>query len=1307
MREETSSVHPPRPGEHIDGRFELRGRVGAGGMGEVFQALDTKTGRLIALKIIRDTSDHNRLEQEARALAELHHPAIVKPVASGATRQGEPYLAMEWLEGEDLSVLLRRRRLGIGEALALTRRVASALGEAHARGMIHRDIKPANLFIEHDDVTQVRLLDFGIARFLGQTRRTRTGSLVGTPGYMAPEQARGDKELTPALDVFSLGCVLFEVLAGRPAFEGQHVMAILAKVIFMEAPPLEAHCPDVSPELAELVSRMLSKEPSARPRDGLALLVELEALADNAEPSGPTRHPAPRAGSITENEQRMVSVVMIGRGKTGEQEDGWKIPEEVWSIAEKADGRMEHLADGSTAVTFGGPGVVKDQVTLAARFALALRAHHGQVPIALATGRSTTRKATALGEAIERAAWRIDETHAPGPLPVAIDDTTAALLDSRFDWRQNMTGPVLWGEWDRAGTARTLLGKPTPCVGREIELRMLEQAFDICVEEPSAQVFLLTAPAGMGKSRLSHELIHSIRRRSPEAAIWFGRADSSRTGASLHLIGHALRAALGIQSSEPLEVRHEKLRAHFAGHGVPSEEQRLREFLGELVGAPFPEPGSRQLAAARQDAQLMAEQLQRAFEDFLMAESAAHPVVLILDDLQWGDAASIRFVGLALRRAVARPVLVLGLARPEVHTRFPRLWSEVSPQEVRLRSLSRRASERLVRAVLGETLPDEALERLVVQAEGNAFYLEELIRAVAEGKSTLPDTVVAMVQSRLAELDPDARRVLRAASILGEVFWKDATVALLGGMHANQVMDWLLLLVQREVLARREESRFPGEVELTFRHALLREGAYALLTEEDRALGHRLAGEWLEQRGERDALALANHFELGRELTRAAGYYVRAAERASEADDAETLLACTERGLRCNPEGEARGALLSLLASVQVGREQYTETIALASEALELLPAGSRRWYMTFQPLFPALTFSKPEAFMAYTRRFLDVQPSPEARGEFIRSGTWLVTMLIITGVKDAADSLFARIQAESDHLDEHDTSSWSYIKGNEASRHHLREEAPWSCMRANAEGARKAEQSELWRHRFIYSSYHGKALTDLGDSPAAEAVLRENLTLAEGRGDAMALTYARLYLARLLCLVAASDQLGEPEQLARAVIAGKNTSLVGLAHGVLAELALRRGDVELAEAEARTACEWVRPFPAYAWELLALRVRLLLTLGRIEEALGLGEESLQRFEHIGMAGAGELGLRLAVAEAREAAGHPESARRMLQTTLHRLRLRVEDLPDAAARTRYLTRIPAHARLLALAREWLGDEAMRAAGLESGERSDV
>ena len=201
----------------------------------------------------------------------------------------------------------------------------------------------------------------------------------------------------------------------------------------------------------------------------------------------------------------------------------------------------------------------------------------------------------------------------------------------------------------------------------------------------------------------------------------------------------------------------------------------MAEFLGEMIGTTLPDEDSVALRAARKDAQIMSDQIRRAWEDFLGAECAAQPVLLVLEDLHWGDLSTVRLVDGALRRLREMPWMVLALARPEVHQTFSNLWTGRNLQEIRLQQLSRKASERLVRQVLGGDVDPEVMGRLVTQADGNAFYLEELIRATAErGGEALPETVVAMVQSRLGALDGESRRVLRAASVFGEVLWRGA-----------------------------------------------------------------------------------------------------------------------------------------------------------------------------------------------------------------------------------------------------------------------------------------------------------------------------------------------------------------------------------------------------------------------------------------------------------------------------------------------------------------------------------------------------
>ena len=201
-----------RPGDIVGDRFELELSAGSGGMGEVFRARDRTTDATVAVKFLLDESAREvaRFAREAQVLAELHHPRIVQYVAHDVTPTGEPYLVMEWLEGEHLLSRLLRGRLTVAESVALVTHVADALAAAHARGVVHRDLKPTNLFLEGHKIDRVKLLDFGIAHLRDVTRMTQTGMLVGTPGYMAPEQARSGQAIDARADVFALGCVLFE-----------------------------------------------------------------------------------------------------------------------------------------------------------------------------------------------------------------------------------------------------------------------------------------------------------------------------------------------------------------------------------------------------------------------------------------------------------------------------------------------------------------------------------------------------------------------------------------------------------------------------------------------------------------------------------------------------------------------------------------------------------------------------------------------------------------------------------------------------------------------------------------------------------------------------------------------------------------------------------------------------------------------------------------------------------------------------------------------------------------------------------------
>ncbi len=252
-------------------------------MGVVYRALDTATGQRVALKILHghEAGQKDRFAREAALLAELRHPRIVGYVAHGATDTGQAFIAMEWVDGETLRERLARGPLSVGEAVWMMEAVVDGLAAAHDHGVIHRDLKPANLMLEGGALDRIKILDFGIAHARRAEKLTATGEMLGTPGYMAPEQARGEGPVDVRTDIYALGCVLFRSLAGRAPFDAPDPLAVLLKVTTETAPRLAAFRADVPAALDGLCASMLAKEPSQRPATAREVLERMRG-AQNA-----------------------------------------------------------------------------------------------------------------------------------------------------------------------------------------------------------------------------------------------------------------------------------------------------------------------------------------------------------------------------------------------------------------------------------------------------------------------------------------------------------------------------------------------------------------------------------------------------------------------------------------------------------------------------------------------------------------------------------------------------------------------------------------------------------------------------------------------------------------------------------------------------------------------------------------------------------------------------------------------------------------------------------------------------------------
>lgn len=278
---EALPVVPLEVGVLLGERFRVERLAGSGGMGAVYRAADLATGLHAAIKVLgkRTGSARERFSREAIVLAELSHPCIVRYIAHGTTPQGLPFLAMDWLEGEDLSKRLARSGLGPQDSLSLVRRASEGLAVAHARGIVHRDVKPSNLFLCDGDPASAKVIDFGVARIeMGAAVLTRPGTSLGTAGYMAPEQAAEAADVDARADVYALGCVLFECLTGRAPFVGKGG-GLVYKVLREKAPRPSSLRAELSDEIDALVGRLLAKDRAERPKDAAELLRAMGAIA--------------------------------------------------------------------------------------------------------------------------------------------------------------------------------------------------------------------------------------------------------------------------------------------------------------------------------------------------------------------------------------------------------------------------------------------------------------------------------------------------------------------------------------------------------------------------------------------------------------------------------------------------------------------------------------------------------------------------------------------------------------------------------------------------------------------------------------------------------------------------------------------------------------------------------------------------------------------------------------------------------------------------------------------------------------------
>jgi len=627
---------------------------------------------------------------------------------------------------------------------------------------------------------------------------------------------------------------------------------------------------------------------------------------------------------------------------------------------------------------------------------------------------------------------------------------------------------------------------------------------------------------------------------------------------------------------------------------------------------------------------------------------------------------------------------VLALARPEVDRRFPGVWKERSPQRINLAPLSPRTSQRMIEHVVGK-IPEESVRWIVERSQGNPFYLEELLRVVRDGgkvgdDSNLPDTVLGMVQARFDIFGPDAKLVLRAGSIFGQTFRPAGVKALVDEDRRKDVDRWLEILTTREILFSRPTADLR---EYSFKHALLRQAAYEMLPPSEKRLGHLLAGQYLEQAGERQGIVLADHFERADEKPRAIHWLGVAAQQALDADDLAETIGRVERAVNLGAEGEELCAIRVIESQARIWHGEFVEAERAAREALASEVPKTRLQAMSslFDALGPQAKYGKIARHM---RDLADRPAAPELLNPWLDCMANATAYLTASGDTEIRGRMLALLEECKEQLEPlligRAETMKAYVAANNGK------------LAESVAGARRAAdyyESIGYRRLACEARVNlGVALLELGQLEDAEACVRQVLVTAQRFNLKYMLGGSLQALTNILAYRGSLDEARAIGMQALTVTSGQNDRrFQGCAEAYLSVIEYLAGSYTRAEQYARTAVttlESVLSLRPFAFSLLA---RAQLAQGRVVEALLSARDAYAQLESLGVVDDGEATIRLALAECLIASGNALTAHDVLDKAASRILASAEAIEDPANRESFLTRIPEHRRILELAHE--------------------
>lgn len=901
-------------------QYSLIKRLGAGGMGVVYLAEDTRLGRMVALKFLApslgaDPTAKQRFLAEARAAAALDHPNICRILEFGEV-DDQLFLAMPYYEGQTVKELLRGGALGASLAVPVAIDVGLGLAAAHACGVVHRDVKPANVIVTEGGVATI--VDFGVAKIAEQSL-TRTGVVLGTVSYMSPEQARGEA-VDHRSDLWALGVMLYEMVAGVRPFRGSTDQAIQASILTSRPESLSPHLSGIG-GLEQVVDRALEKNPANRYASAAEMVQALQQVRIGAGEAG---LPRGRGGLMREGERRQVTVLTTLLGEFDELVDELS-PESVEVIlqqvrqavadAVRSEGGVVHAVNADRIeCVFGIPEAHEDDAKRAVRAALEAGRRCERISVGDTAGRLelTLRSGVdvgivgvhldpgeggryRIGRSLMKLAGRLAGEAGPGTVLVSagchrlvrsfVDTVRGPDIALGQDSGTISTHRILRLQDFRSSLEARASGGLTAFTGRSAEIDVLTAGWNDAVAG-SGQIVTVTGEAGIGKSRLLYEFEHGVL--NDQTRILRGRCQSF--GASVPYLPflQILRDLLEIEAKDPPA----------AGEIV----DRVGNLGEELVAfAPFylhvlSVPSDRPLPQHLSGDQLRLAIVESIAAALTVASTSTRPCTLLLEDWHWADEAS-KAVLIHLDQLIAAfPIFVVVTHRPGYGITWEALDNH---RDLSLAPLVGHHAADIIRSALRVDSVDEGLaNRIHDRAQGNPFFIEEMCAALLEqgtitvrdGRAvlssaaetlTLPDSVQAVIRTRLDRMTPATREVLSAASVVGRDFTRElVSRALPGAPDLSGALERLRTggLIQL--------IRLVPDATYRFKHALIQEVTYETLLGHQRKALHRRVGEAMEEleiTGDDDPPfeRLGDHFFRAEVWDKAVDYALGAARRAS------------------------------------------------------------------------------------------------------------------------------------------------------------------------------------------------------------------------------------------------------------------------------------------------------------------------------------------------------------------------------------------------------------------------------------------